>query len=180
MKPMFLYGWFFLLALVFLAVLYPIVKFGDAAEERRRRAGWREAWDLATNVGRTRLNASTARFEIWNLPQTTWMDAPEWLQVEIRGGLRPTPRPVSHGAAGAPDPGAQTTAEIPSPIREEPLIHMQAGARYQLATGSDFYGIWEGNLEGSPMSTFPGTDEGFSEAWRRYAQLEPSSRRVDA
>jgi hypothetical protein len=48
---------------------------------------------------------------------------------------------------------------------------MQAGRRYVLGQGEDFYGIWDRESPGRPAETFPLTDAGLQEATRRFAQL---------
>lgn len=48
---------------------------------------------------------------------------------------------------------------------------IQAGRRYLLGQGEDFYGIWDLERPGKPVESFALTDEGVHEATRRFAQL---------
>jgi len=48
---------------------------------------------------------------------------------------------------------------------------MQAGHRYILGEGEDFYGIWDLEKPGRPVESFELTDAGLQEAKRRFAQL---------
>lgn len=48
---------------------------------------------------------------------------------------------------------------------------MQAGHRYVLGEGEDFYGIWDLEKPGRPVESFELTDAGLQEAKRRFAQL---------
>ena len=48
-----------------------------------------------------------------------------------------------------------------------------SGHRYVLGYGADFFGIWDRELPGGPVHTYPRTDEGWAEAWERYSSLEP-------
>ena len=47
----------------------------------------------------------------------------------------------------------------------------QAGRRYVLGEGEDFYGIWDPEKPGRPVESFALTDAGLQEATRRFAQL---------
>lgn len=48
---------------------------------------------------------------------------------------------------------------------------MQAGHRYILGEGEDFYGIWDLEKPGRPVESFELTDAGLQQAKRRFAQL---------
>ena len=47
----------------------------------------------------------------------------------------------------------------------------QAGRRYVLGEGEDFYGIWDAESPGRPVESFALTDAGLQEATRRFMQL---------
>ena len=55
-----------------------------------------------------------------------------------------------------------------------------SGQRYLLGYGGDFFGIWDRGAPGPPVERFPRTDDGWSQAWTRYASLEPNSQPVQA
>jgi hypothetical protein len=54
---------------------------------------------------------------------------------------------------------------------QEPEGTIQAGRRYVLGQGVDFYGIWDRELPGKPVETFELTDPGLVEARKRIAYL---------
>jgi hypothetical protein len=54
---------------------------------------------------------------------------------------------------------------------QEPEGTFQAGRRYVLGQGEDFYGIWDRELPGKPVETFDLTDPGLLEARKRIAHL---------
>ncbi|HET6770739.1 MAG TPA: hypothetical protein VFH75_03765 [Actinomycetota bacterium] len=54
---------------------------------------------------------------------------------------------------------------------QEPEGTFQAGRRYVLGQGEDFYGIWDRELPGKPVETFDLTEVGLQEARRRIARL---------
>jgi hypothetical protein len=52
------------------------------------------------------------------------------------------------------------------------LQYTHSGTRYLLGYGADFFGIWDRQDPSRPIETFPRTDEGWAEAWRRYVAIE--------
>jgi len=52
------------------------------------------------------------------------------------------------------------------------LQYTHTGTRYLLGYGQTFFGIWDRQNPSSPVERFPRTDEGWGQAWRRYAQIE--------
>lgn len=54
---------------------------------------------------------------------------------------------------------------------QEPEGTFQAGRRYVLGQGEDFYGIWDREVPGKPAETFDLTDPGLLEARKRIAYL---------
>src|SRR5207247_4380014 len=53
------------------------------------------------------------------------------------------------------------------------------GQRFLLGDGSGSFGIWDRASPGAPVERFPRTDEGWAQAWTRYASLEPAAQRVE-
>ena len=81
----------------------------------------------------------------------------------------PTGAPASGGTVGTSTTGTTTaTAEAPT------VQYTHSGFRYVLGYGPDNFGIWDRQSPGSPMETFPRTDEGWRSAWVRFAGLEPN------
>jgi hypothetical protein len=54
------------------------------------------------------------------------------------------------------------------------------GHRYLLGYDASDFGIWDRTAPGGPVERFPRSDDGWSQAWQRYASLEPNSQPVQA
>ncbi len=50
-----------------------------------------------------------------------------------------------------------------------------SGSRYLLGYGPGIFGIWDRQVPGGPVRTFPRTDEGWVAAWTAFEALEPNS-----
>ncbi|MGZ8636330.1 MAG: hypothetical protein ACXWX2_05080 [Actinomycetota bacterium] len=61
---------------------------------------------------------------------------------------------------------------------ERPLQYTHSGARYLLGYGGDFFGIWDRQRPGGPVSRFPRTDAGWRAAWLAFTADEPYSSEV--
>ena len=58
------------------------------------------------------------------------------------------------------------------------MQYTHSGERFLLGYGADFFGIWDrGNLS-QPVQRYPRTDDGWQQAWHRYAALEPGNVEV--
>jgi hypothetical protein len=57
-------------------------------------------------------------------------------------------------------------------------VYTHSGHRYVLGYGPDFFGIWDRQAPAAPVERFARTDDGWREAWQRYAALEPSNVEV--
>lgn len=83
---------------------------------------------------------------------------------------------------------AQTASEPPavaegSPAGEEATAgtnvrYTHSGFRYVLGYGADFFGIWDRQSPSVPTERFPRTDDGWRQAWLRFASLEPNHATV--
>lgn len=87
--------------------------------------------------------------------------------------------------AGAPAPSAMASPTTPTAGSGEMSVRSSAqythsGYRYVLGYGADLFGIWDRQAPGSPVETFPRTDEGWRSAWTRFANLEPNNVPVGA
>jgi hypothetical protein len=80
-------------------------------------------------------------------------------------------------AATAPSVAAPPGAAEPR-LGEGALRFTHSGYRYILGYGAAFFGIWDRQQPGGPVLTFPRTDQGWNEAWNRYAAWEPRSVEV--
>src|SRR5205085_7808467 len=107
-----------------------------------------------------------------------------------------TVAPVAAGATtpGAPTPDTTETITSPQPVPDQgaPTISLPSAApppteaialshtgyRYLLGHGADFFGIWDRQAPGSPISRFPRTDSGWRDAWQQYAALEPHGQPI--
>lgn len=79
----------------------------------------------------------------------------------------PAPSPVAASAAETPVPAA-SAAPAASQVQ-----YTHSGHRYVLGYGADFFGIWDRSAPGTPAERYPRTDDGWRQAWTRFAGMEP-------
>jgi hypothetical protein len=83
------------------------------------------------------------------------------------------------GSMLVPEPGQPPGSVLPAPpSSRQALQYTHSGRRYLLGYGRDFFGIWDRQRPGPPVETFPRTDEGWRQAWARFASREPYSTEV--
>ena len=79
------------------------------------------------------------------------------------------------GGAAASQSAAATQSEETSNVR-----YTHSGFRYVLGYGADFFGIWDRQSPTVAAERFPRTDDGWRQAWLRFAALEPDHTTVPA
>ena len=79
----------------------------------------------------------------------------------------PTPSPAAASAAETPVPAAAGAAAASQ------VQYTHSGHRYVLGYGADFFGIWDRSAPGTPAERYPRTDDGWRQAWTRFAGMEP-------
>jgi len=98
----------------------------------------------------------------------------------------PAQEPSSPQAAASPSPAAPAAA-TPAEGTTSPastvdtggsVIYTHSGQRYVLGYGTDFFGIWDRQAPTTPVERFARTDEGWRQAWTRYASMEPGNVEV--
>jgi hypothetical protein len=57
-------------------------------------------------------------------------------------------------------------------------VYTHSGHRYVLGYGADFFGIWDRQAPAAAVEQFARTDDGWRDAWQRYAALEPGNVEV--
>jgi hypothetical protein len=77
-----------------------------------------------------------------------------------QGGSMGSPLGSSMGAA----PGGPGTAQK----------YTHSGYRYVLGYGTDFFGIWNRDNPSLPIERYARTDQGWRDAWAKFASLEPN------
>lgn len=70
------------------------------------------------------------------------------------------------------------TVQTGAPKGDEALQFTHSGRRFLLGYGTDFFGIWDRERPGPPVSRFPRTDDGWRAAWLQFAGEEPYSTEV--
>jgi hypothetical protein len=88
----------------------------------------------------------------------------------------PAPTPASvwpSEASPTPEPTASPQPAPATQVGEGALRFSHSGYRYLLGYGTEFFGIWDRQSPGGPVSTFPRTDDGWNQAWSRFSGLEP-------
>jgi hypothetical protein len=83
---------------------------------------------------------------------------------------RSDPASTSPGtwATPATGPGA-----APAPQQAAQVQYTHSGHRYVLGYGADFFGIWDRTAPGAPAERYARTDDGWRQAWTRFASMEP-------
>ena len=56
--------------------------------------------------------------------------------------------------------------------------YTHSGYRYVLGYGADFFGIWNRENPNVPTERYPRTDQGWRDAWTKFAALEPNHTAV--
>jgi hypothetical protein len=90
-----------------------------------------------------------------------------WCGSMLTDQITPPASPESLPAA----PGESTGSE-------EAVQYTHSGRRFLLGYGRDFFGIWDRQRPGSPIAKFPRTDDGWRQAWLRFAAEEPYNTEV--
>ena len=83
------------------------------------------------------------------------------------GTSTPSAWPASDSASSMPS--TSSPSSDPAQIR-----YTHSGYRYVLGYGADFFGIWDRQAPATPAERFARTDEGWRQAWTRFAGLEPN------
>jgi hypothetical protein len=84
------------------------------------------------------------------------------------------PSAATQTAGGAPS-SAPATSGAGAAVR-----YTHSGYRHVLGYGADFFGIWDRQSPSIPSERFPRTDDGWRQAWMRFAALEPNAAAVPA
>ena len=96
----------------------------------------------------------------------------------------PDPAPAPDDAASSTPAPAATPAPASAPasdptpapsagIDQSSVRYTHSGYRYVLGYGADFFGIWDRQAPSTPAERFARTDDGWRQAWTRFASLEP-------
>ena len=92
--------------------------------------------------------------------------------------LTAPPPTASAQPTPAPEPTPATTpseAAAAAQTSESSTRYTHSGYRYVLGFGSDYFGIWDRQSPNAPAERFVRTDEGWRQAWTRFAGLEPNN-----
>jgi hypothetical protein len=82
-------------------------------------------------------------------------------------------QPTAWNTAGStPASTAAATASTGSAGAAQKYTH--SGYRYVLGYGPDFFGIWSRDDPSMPAERYPRTDQGWRDAWTKFASLEPN------
>ena len=84
------------------------------------------------------------------------------------GVTGPTPSSAAVSAAETPVPAAAGAAAASQ------VQYTHSGHRYVLGYGADFFGIWNRDNPTMPTERYPRTDQGWRDAWAKFASLEPN------
>jgi len=91
------------------------------------------------------------------------------------GSVSSTPSPMS--STTQPGSGSQMgsmTAPMGAAGGGAAQKYTHSGYRYVLGYGADFFGIWNRDNPTMPTERYPRTDQGWRDAWAKFASLEPN------
>jgi hypothetical protein len=110
--------------------------------------------------------------------------------AEVDGGTGATDGTSPTEAADATEPAVAAVADAPVAADTSGVVqdaaeasnvrYTHSGFRYVLGYGTDFFGIWDRQSPSVPTERFPRTDDGWRQAWLRFASLEPNHATVPA
>jgi len=84
----------------------------------------------------------------------------------------PWAAPTSNQPTGGPIQAASaSTPAAPSGTAQK---YTHSGYRYVLGYGPDFFGIWNRENPSVPTERYPRSDQGWRDAWTKFASLEPN------
>jgi hypothetical protein len=107
-----------------------------------------------------------------------------------------TPIPASVPTSSVAQPSATPSSTVAQPTAAQPTVaqpteatsapagdpsevkYTHSGYRYVLGFGADYFGIWDRQYASAPVERFPRTDDGWRQAWTRFAGLEPHHQPV--
>ena len=85
-----------------------------------------------------------------------------------------TPATTTPSSAWGSSSTAGSTSSSVSSGAATAVRYTHSGYRYVLGYGSDFFGIWDRQSPSDPAERFARTDDGWRQAWLRFAGLEPN------
>ena len=86
---------------------------------------------------------------------------------------------VAQPTAAQPTVAQPTAAGATAPAGDPSQIkYTHSGYRYVLGFGADYFGIWDRQYPSAPVERFARTDDGWRQAWTRFAGLEPHHQPV--
>ena len=97
-----------------------------------------------------------------SLDEPSTISQPSWMSQSSEPMTQPVGAPTSFGQT------PQTSTSAPS----DRVEFTHSGERYLLGYAGDHFGIWDRQSPAQPAERFPRTDDGWREAWQRYAGLE--------
>ena len=90
----------------------------------------------------------------------------------------PFPARETAAAWGTPPAGTWGTPQAQPAPAPSSVQFSHTGHRYLLGYDASDFGIWDRTAPGGPVERFPRSDDGWSQAWQRYASLEPNNQPV--
>lgn len=93
-------------------------------------------------------------------------------EPESAKAVEPTPAPVAAPTVAAPSVATPAPTPTPAAQPEQKAEFTHSGERYLLGYTDDFFGIWDRQSPAAPMERFARSDDGWQQAWERYAAVE--------
>ena len=106
----------------------------------------------------------------------TWLSEPPAGADAAPPGVSQAAPPTGTGTSG---PAMAMTQPISTPqsfgqppATGDRVEFTHSGERYLLGYSGDHFGIWDRQSPAQPIERYPRTDEGWRQAWQRYATIE--------
>ncbi len=101
--------------------------------------------------------------------------------------LTAAPGDAAASPAASPAPSVTTAADVAAvpavqqaaTTQADTVRYTHSGHRYVLGYGTDYFGIWDRQMPGSPTERYPRSDDGWRQAWTRFVALEPGNVAVE-
>ena len=123
--------------------------------------------------------SSEASDEAPSSPTASTPDPETGSTPDPEAGSEPEPTPAASVVAAGDNEPAPTAATT-EPAETSNVRYTHSGYRYVLGYGEDFFGIWDRQSPSVAAERFPRTDDGWRQAWLRFAALEPDHTTVPA
>lgn len=105
---------------------------------------------------------------------TSWLvtEVPAAALAAPAGVAAEPPQALQRSETASPSSAPTQPAASPSAPPQVKVEFTHTGERYVLGYTQDHFAIWDRQSPAEPIERFPRTDEGWRQAWQRFAAIE--------